>query len=89
MNLVTLKDALKRLHANLETSGEVDSELKDLLEVLDRDIHQLLGKEAQDLSDAAGLSAQIRTISARFAARHPHIEPMLRELVDILTAMGV
>lgn len=84
-----LKDTLKKLHASLETSAKVDSELRDLLQVLDDDIHLLLGKEAYDLSQAAGLAERAQFISARFAARHPHIEPLLRELVDILTGMGV
>ena len=89
MNSDDLKDTLKRLHANLETSGKVDSELKDLLQVLESDIHLLLGEEVQDLSNAAGLAARVQFISAKFAARHPHSEPILRELVDILTGMGV
>ena len=89
MELDNLKDTLKRLHASLDTSAMGDSELRDLLRVLDKDIHLLLGNEAYDSSKAAGLAERARFISARFAAQHPHIEPILRELVDILTGMGV
>lgn len=89
MNSDNLKDTLKRLHANLESSGNVDSELKVLLGVLDSDINLLLGREAQDSATAAGLVERVQFISAKFAARHPHIEPLLRELVDILTGMGI
>ena len=89
MESENLKDTLKKLHSSLETSKNVDSDLRDLLQVLDDDIHLLLGKEAYDSSQATGLAERARFISARFAARHPHIEPILRELVDILTGMGV
>ncbi|HVN77635.1 MAG TPA: DUF4404 family protein [Terriglobia bacterium] len=89
MELDNLKDTLKRLQASLETSAKADSELRDLLRVLDNDIHLLLGKEAYDSSKAAGLAERAQFISARFAAQHPHIDPILRELVDILTGMGV
>jgi Domain of unknown function (DUF4404) len=89
MNSDNLKDALKRLHANLESSGNVDSELKKLLQVLDSDIHLLIGKEAQDSAAARGLVERVQFISTKFATRHPHIEPLLREVVDILTGMGI
>jgi hypothetical protein len=89
MDINKLKDTLKLLQTSLETSGKVDSELKQLLEVLDRDIHLLLGKETPDSSSVAGLVERARIISVKFATKHPHIEPLLREVVDILTAMGV
>jgi hypothetical protein len=89
MNSDDLKDTLKRLHANLESSGRVDSELKELLQVLDNEIHLLLGKEAPDQVTTAGLIERAQFISTRFATRHPHLEPLLRELVDILTGMGI
>lgn len=89
MDIDKLKDTLIRLQTSLETTGEVDSELKQLLEVLDRDIHLLLGKEASDSSSVAGLVERAGIISVKFAAKHPHFEPLLREVVDILTAMGV
>ena len=89
MSTDNLKDTLKRLHTNLESSGKVDSELKKLLQVLDSEIHLLLGKENQDQVTTAGLIERAQFISTKFATRHPHIEPLLRELVDILTGMGI
>ena len=89
MTAENLKESLKTLHANLETTGELDPELKHLLQVLDSDIHQLLSKEAQNASEASVLAQQAQSISARFAARHPRIEPVLRELGNILASMGI
>jgi hypothetical protein len=89
MNVENLKETLKKLQTNLESNGKVDAELKDLLQVLDKDIHQLLGQEASAAENASGLAERAQLISVKFAAQHPHLEPLLRELVDILTGMGV
>ena len=89
MPVENLKESLKQLHANLETTGELDPELKELLEVLDSDIRQLLSKETQIASEASLLAQQAQSISARFAAQHPRIEPVLRELGNILASMGI
>ena len=89
MTAENLKESLKQLHANLEATGRVDPELKQLLQVLDKDIQQLLGKEAQDATDASGLADRAQAISAKFAAEHPHVEPVLRDLGNILSSMGI
>jgi hypothetical protein len=89
MNVENLKETLKKLQASLESNGKVDAELKDLLQVLDNDIHQLLGQETSAAGDTSGLAERAQFISVKFAAKHPHLEPLLRELVDILTGMGV
>ncbi len=89
MNADTLKESLKQLHANLESTGEVDPELRDLLQVLDGDIQALLNKEEQDASEAIDLAEQAQAISAKFAAQHPRIEPVLRDLGNILASMGI
>ena len=83
-----LKDTLNKLHADLAV-GEVDAELKELLRVLDSDIHLLLNKETRDSSNAGGLAARTQAISAKFAAEHPRIDPILRELAAILERMGI
>jgi uncharacterized tellurite resistance protein B-like protein len=89
MTADTLKESLKQLHASLETTGEVDPELKELLYVLDGDIQALLIKEEQAPSEAIDLSEQAQAISAKFAAKHPRIETMLRDLGNILASMGI
>ena len=89
MTADTLKESLKKLHASLETAGELDPELRELLGVLDGDIQALLIKEEQASSEAIDLADQAQAISAKFAARHPRIEPVLRELGNILASMGI
>jgi Domain of unknown function (DUF4404) len=97
-NIAALKETLKQLHANLETTGEVDAELKELLRVLDNDIQQLLKHDEEtapkeemsgDASPASELSERAQSLSAKFAAQHPHLEPVLREFMDSLSRMGI
>jgi len=89
-----LKESLKSLHANLANAGPVDAELQDLLRQLDGDIKQLLEQRAADGVDGSGtttygLAERTQEISAKFAAKHPTLEPTLRELGTILGNMGI
>ena len=95
-NASNLKQHLKTLHADLASTGEVDAELKDLLRQLDGDIKTLLerrqqedaGMEAPDTT-TYGLAERSQEITAKFAAKHPRLEPALRELGTILANMGI
>jgi hypothetical protein len=87
-----LKASLKNLRENLAATGQVDEELQDLLRQLDGDIKLLLEKRAnpaEDQSITYGLAERTQEISAKFAARHPKLEPALRELGNILSSMGI
>ncbi|MFL6632460.1 MAG: DUF4404 family protein [Massilia sp.] len=86
----TLKAHLKTLHRSLEETGEVDDELEMLLRQLDGDIKHVLSKRAQDAdANTYGLASRTQELTARFALRHPHLEPALRELGNILASMGI
>lgn len=99
MTTENLKQTLIELHAALEQAGPLDPELVHLLKVLDSDIQVKLSPPAgaqqeSTLQQAAtpddsGLSARAQALSARFAARHPHLEPVLRELTDTLQRIGI
>ncbi len=95
-NASNLKQHLKTLHADLASTGEVDAELKDLLHQLDGDIKALLERRLQE--DAGleapdtvtyGLAERSQEITAKFAAKHPRLEPALRELGTMLANMGI
>lgn len=91
MNSANLKDLLKKLHESLAATEQVDDdELKSLLKQLDADIRQLLsGERGPDDPVFAGLNARSQAMSATFAAKHPRLEPILRELGDMLEKIGV
>jgi len=86
----TLKAHLKTLHRSLAETGAVDDELEMLLRQLDGDIRHVLEKRADDPdANTYGLASRSQEITARFAARHPTLEPALRQLGNILSNMGI
>lgn len=89
MSMDALKEKLKELHVTLEGAESPDAELAQLLQMLDSDIRALLVKQAPDQSETAGIATRAQSISARFAAKHPRLEPVLRELTDMLASLGI
>jgi len=89
MDTNNLKETLKALHDNLESTSDVDTELKQLLQTLDRDIRQLLDDDVHASDNSSVIVEQAQAISAKLASRHPHIELALREVLDILARMGI
>jgi predicted nucleotide-binding protein len=84
-----LKSLLKQLHEGLLNTEHVDEEVKSLLEGLNQDIHEVLSADTPDDPIYSALSERSQAISARFAAQHPKLEPVLRELGGMLEKMGV
>lgn len=87
-----LKTSLKSLHANLANAGPVDEELLELLKQLDGDIKTLLERGADPApgeTTTFGLAERTQELSAKFAVKHPQLEPALRELGTILSNMGI
>jgi hypothetical protein len=89
MSTEQLKLALKNLHTHLSTTDQIDTELSELLTVLNEDIHQLLSKERPDEDSLSHLGDRTLALSAKLAAQSPHLESGLRELGNILLRMGV
>ena len=72
----------------------MDEELHGLLQKLDGDIQLLLEKRAAQEQEEAesttyGLAERSQELSAKFAVKHPKLEPALRELGEILANMGI
>jgi hypothetical protein len=86
-----LKAHLKTLHRSLNETDDVDEELQMLLRQLDGDINKLLDKQADQQLDqnTFGVSSRAQELAARFALRHPHLEPALRQLGNMLASMGI
>ena len=104
MTTDNLKQTLIELHAALEKSGPLDPELVHLLKVLDNDIQVTLVRHSDtaqgattattatsgsNVADDTGLTSRAQALSAKFAAQHPHLEPVLRELTDTLQRIGI
>jgi ABC-type transporter Mla subunit MlaD len=86
-----LKEHLKSLHRSLSEAGAADDELQMLLRQLEGDIQKLLDRQEANEQDVNtyGLASRTQEITARFAVKHPHLEPTLRELGNILATMGI
>ena len=90
MNRDHVKKLLTQLHAELSDTVEVDGELKTLLQDLNTDIHHVLtADQAKDDPVYTALSERSVALSAKFAAEHPTLEPVLRELGSMLAKMGI
>ena len=96
MTIDNLKESLQKLHATLESGAPVDPEIQALLQTLDTDIQKVLAKNTSPAADttddneaSSDLVQQAQKISARLAVRHPHLEPVFREIADTLTKMGI
>jgi hypothetical protein len=83
-----LKQTLTTLHKELAGDQSVDPELQSLLATLDDDIHKLLTADAQP-PETNGVADAAEALAARFAAEHPRLEALVRELVASLAKMGV
>jgi hypothetical protein len=84
-----LKSLLKQLHEGLLNTEQVDDDVKSLLLNLNQDIHAVLSSDVPDDPIYSALSERSQALSARFAAQHPKLEPVLRELGGMLEKMGV
>lgn len=90
MNTNNLKHALIELKAALDSGAPLDPEMVDLLKTLDVDIQaRLRQSDAATPDEESTLTIRSREISAKFAAEHPHLEPVLRELTDTLHRIGI
>ena len=77
-----LNELLKELNHELQQTGKLDAETRELLAQLNEDIERVTG-DSQTALDRA------KHIESRFAADHPVIERIARELADILAKMGI
>jgi hypothetical protein len=70
--------------------NENEDTLKAHLKTLHRHLEETGERRADDPdANTYGLASRSQEITARFAARHPTLEPALRQLGNILSNMGI
>lgn len=86
-----LQALLQRLHHELREGSPISEALREPLATLHNDIEQALGDTAATASPAEGsqLTAQAQALEAQFAADHPVLASVLRDLMDRLGKMGI
>jgi len=86
MDKSRLKELLEQLWRELRREEDVDLHARQELEALHRDVDQF---EKAERSDVDALQDRARELETRFAAEHPTLERIARELADTLAKMGV
>jgi len=80
-----LKQKLAQLKQSLSDVNELDQESRDLLTQLDTDIQAVLSSGDADDS----LSGRIEQQAVEFDSQHPSTAAVLRDIMDLLSKMGI
>ena len=75
-----LKALLAELHDELHQVGEMDADTRKVLAELNADIEEVASVSAAE---------RARELESRFAAEHPVLERIAREMADLLSKMGI
>lgn len=78
-----IREVLAELRKELERVEDVDTDVHQTLQELHRHV------EALDQSAAESMLDQVKELESKFAANHPVLERIARELVDAIAKMGI
>ncbi len=81
-----VKAVLAQLHKELQRAEDIDIDARKILQDLHRDVERL-----EDVEDAkmGSLADRAKALESKFAANHPVLEQLARELADAIAKMGV
>lgn len=83
MNSERIRDLLSELNKELQATGDIDPDTRDLLAQLNDDLDELTNGDSASAGDRA------KELESLFATKHPVAERITREIADILTKMGI
>lgn len=75
-----LKTLLAELDEELRQTGDIDDETRQMLGALGEDIESM---------SSPGAIERAKQLETRFAAEHPVLERIAREIADTLSKMGI
>lgn len=79
-----IRDLLTQLQEEIR-STDVDDEVRELINELDKDIHGVIEND----EDVNALIDRAKEMEAHFATRYPAAERFMREVIDALVRMGI
>lgn len=86
MKIKNLQEVLAQLSRELQRAEDVDIDARKELE----ELHSRAAKlQPADQSEVDWLQTRIKEVETRFAAEHPTIARVARELEDVLAKMGI
>ncbi|MGI9225881.1 MAG: DUF4404 family protein [Woeseiaceae bacterium] len=83
MSSERIRDLLTELNKELQATGDIDPDTRNLLAQLNDDLDELTNGDSASAGDRA------KELESLFAAKHPVAERITREIADILTKMGI
>jgi hypothetical protein len=86
MNGEGLRELLARVHQHLSAGGPVESDVRQQLSTVMRDIERTL---AAGNAEARGTTSRLETLAVKFEASHPALAETLREVIDALGKAGI
>lgn len=86
MKVTNIREILARLHRELQRAEDVDINARETMKELHRHVDETDAPEQADVDTWWG---RAKDLESRFAARHPTLERMARELADAIAKMGV
>lgn len=91
MNQESLRELLARVHERLNQADSVDTESRELLATLMRDIERTLGHGgAKSVPSSAKVNApRLESLAVQFEADHPGLAELLRQMIDALGKAGI
>jgi len=88
MSRKALHETLDRLHAELESSGPVDPELRGELERALAEIREVVARGRPGPAHAS-LRSTLEALALRFEQSHPRLTQSIAGVVGALGAMGI
>lgn len=79
-----IRDLLTQLQEEIR-STDVDDEVRELVNELDKDIHGVIEND----EDVNALIDRAKEMEAGFATKYPAAERFMREVIDALVRMGI
>ena len=88
MSKQDLRDALERLHTEIESLGEKDELLRQRMDELIVEVEQQIRGEGNE-EHAAGLIDKLQQQVEQFEAQHPRVTGILNHIMMTLSNMGI
>jgi chromosome segregation ATPase len=85
-----LRDALAKLHAELEKAETAEGSSRELLQQLHDDLHRVLDEEDDEHThDDPEFVGRLREAFSQFEADHPAVSYVIGNVIHTLSAMGI
>jgi hypothetical protein len=85
-----LHQLLEQLQAEIKQADNIDADGRDLLQEIDKDVHELLNRSGSELSPIhPGVLERFESTIDLLEATHPRITNYLVELMEILSNAGI